>query len=463
LNRTLRQAKSIQGEMDVPSSYHEAASIALPALFAAGETVIRSLPKCQGMEALYLFLRKHFGTVSREGTGLTILGSGGFTSPSLPPQLEMESVPDLVESLAPLFFGRGVKILCPPQVMTRRFQYILKKLDAAGFMLNRSEVEGKIQLELVSSSPDSVAMELDRPDEAAKVACLFALIAGATGESKIIEATPLPGDCESLLKRMGAEIQVHRKGGEMTAESPEENPPTDELEKRIRRLQAKKETSAEKPLKVITVKECKALNGATFDLQGDLLLAAPFLLATTLLNQSSLTLRRIGGSAMSGFLLALRRMGAQVKSERLRDADAFDLQVESAKLMGRRLSGELTANIGEMFPFVAVAAAFAQGQTLIRDATFLHDGPTDLIEGTIANLKAMGAKVGEIEDGIVIEGAKEYDGAEFDSFGHPAMAMAFSAAAVKNKGESVIQNAEAVDFLWPDFYFKLESALGQGK
>jgi len=462
VNRQLRQVKSIRGEVEIPASYREALTIALPALFAAGDTVIRNMPKCGGTEGLFAFLNKYF-SVSREAGNMTIRGSNGFASPSLPAEIDAEAVPDVLERLLPLFFSRGVKIFCNKQALTRRFEHTLKRLDAAGFMLSRSEVDGKVRLELSSSAPDVVEMELSFPDEAVKTACVFALVAAGTGTSKLIETTPLSGDCEAILKKMGADIHVQRKGGEMSADSPEESEPVDELEKRIRRIQAKKESSVERPLKIITIKECKQLTGATFDLQGDLLLAAPFALAATLLNNSKVTCSRVGGSALSGLLITLRRMGALIKTDRRRDADAFDLVAEPAKLSGRRISGELTAGIGELFPFAAMAAAYAQGQTLIRDAAFLHDGPVDIIDGTIKNLKAMGVHVGEMEDGIVIEGAKEYDGAEFDTFGHPALGLAFAAAAVKNKGESVIKNAEAVDFLWPDFYFKFESLLEQGK
>jgi 3-phosphoshikimate 1-carboxyvinyltransferase len=163
----------------------------------------------------------------------------------------------------------------------------------------------------------------------------------------------------------------------------------------------------------------------------------------------------------NGFIQALRRMGARVQTHRDKSNAFYRCEAESSKLNGRRISGELTATISEMFPFLALAAAYASGQTVIRDALFLRDGYVDIIEGTIKNLKTMGVKIGEIDDGIVIEGAKEYDGAEFDSFGHPAIAMAFSAAAVKNNGESIIKNAEIVDLLWPDFYYKFETLIKQ--
>lgn len=459
MNRTLRQAKSIRGELEVPASYNEVVSIVMPSLFASGETLVAPVPKCGGIEALFGFLNKQFGGVSRESGKLIVKGSGGFASSTLPSELDAGEVPDLVERLIPLFFGRGVRISCRKEALPPRFLKILKKLDSAGFLVTRSDEGERIVFQLTSSAPDAVEVEINPPDEIAKVSALYALLAGATGLSKVIETTPLPNNCEGILKKLGADIYVHRKGDEMDMNAPDETEPVDELEKRIRRLQARKESANERPLKVVTVKEHRQLTGTSFELQGDLLLAAPFFTSALLLNNSSVTIKKIGGSAIAGLLSVLRRMGAPLKTERSRNGDAFDLVSESLRLSGRRVSGELTASLGEAFPFAAVAACYAQGQTLIRDADFLREGPCDLIQGTLKNLKAMGAKVGEIEDGIVIEGAREYDGAEFDTFGSPILGLAFSVAAIKNKGESVIKNAEAVDFLWPDFYFTLESLL----
>ena len=114
------------------------------------------------------------------------------------------------------------------------------------------------------------------------------------------------------------------------------------------------------------------------------------------------------------------------------------------------------AGIGEMFPFVCVAAAFAEGQSVIRGAGFLRERKTDQMSAVVKNLRAMKVKFGELEDGLVIEGASEYDGVEFDSFGDPAVAMAFAVAGTKNLGQSRLHNAEAVDEVWPDFYAQLE-------
>jgi len=458
VNRTFHQAKGISGEIQPPASVSALLKATLLSLFAKGETTIENTPKCGAAEELFSFVQRSFGAITRQGGSCIVQGSGGFSDPSLPAAIENIPSAETLELIAPLFFRKGVRISGNASSITGRFRNALKKLSASGFSFEFKEQDNAFQLEIIPSSPESLECAIDHPDETMKTICLFAAMAAASGQNRIIETTPLPGETEAIAQKFGAIITVQKQGASYEeSEQEHEQDHGNELERRIRRIQKQKAAeSDEKSMRIITVREQPVLTAAHFTLTGGAVCAAPFLLAATLCGHSTVTVKGIS-SGCAPFIHVLRRMGGRLQTEKHKDSDRFDCQVSSAPLAGRRFSGELMAGIGELFPFVCVAAAYATGQTIIRDADFLRQGPMDLFTGTLKNLRTMGVKTGEIEDGIVIEGAREYDGAEFDACGHPAIAMAFSVAAIKNQGESTLVNAEAVDQYWPDFYFQFEN------
>jgi 3-phosphoshikimate 1-carboxyvinyltransferase len=109
-----------------------------------------------------------------------------------------------------------------------------------------------------------------------------------------------------------------------------------------------------------------------------------------------------------------------------------------------------------------VAAALAQGKTVIRNAKELRVKETDRITTVVNNLRAMGGVVTEFEDGMEIEGGHPLHGAELDSYGDHRIAMAFAIAGLFASGETVIRNVECVNTSYPGFSHHLEAVL-QGR
>ena len=442
----------MEGRVEIPSSYREMARAFFLSLFASGETTLSPLPRCAGTEALMAFIKSHFQKVRREGDALVVTGTGSFAGNGLPQEIDIGDHPEFLEGLFPLFFHRGALFKGNVQALRPRFRRALKQLEGAGFSFSLQERGSLFHLEVMKSSPNAVEVEFERAEETVRNMTLLALLSAATGENRIVEGVPFRSELDTLLHGFKASFVAHHKGD--AAVGPEEDEAeTNELEKRIRRLQTKKEKSGEKPLRVLHIHETVPLRAATLTLPGDPLLAAPFLLSGLLIGNSVMTVSGPAPDSLSALLNAFRRMGGPIETVSEKGRDMPIWVARTGRLTGRRISGELTASLGELFPFVALAAAYADGQSVIRDALFLREGATDLISATLHNLKAMGVKVGEIDDGLVIEGAREYDGGEFDTFGEPALGLAMSVAAAKNKGESIIRNAEAIDQVWPDFHF----------
>ena len=81
---------------------------------------------------------------------------------------------------------------------------------------------------------------------------------------------------------------------------------------------------------------------------------------------------------------------------------------------------------------------------------------SDRIASVATNLRAMGANVEEIEDGLRIPGGQKLHGASIDSFGDHRIAMAFAVAALRAEGETEIKGADAAVISYPDFFNALE-------
>ena len=192
----------------------------------------------------------------------------------------------------------------------------------------------------------------------------------------------------------------------------------------------------------------------------DVSAAAFFLVAGSVAETATIDLLGVGVNPTRGGVLdVLRAMGAQIRvlDERERSGEPLaDLRVEAAALHGLEVGGAIVPNLIDEIPVLAVAAACAQGRTVIRDAEELRVKETDRIEATAAFLRAMGADVEERPDGLVIEGGRPLRGAEVDARHDHRIAMAAAVAALVADGPTTIHGASAAAVSFPTFWDALE-------
>ncbi len=197
----------------------------------------------------------------------------------------------------------------------------------------------------------------------------------------------------------------------------------------------------------------------------DVSAAAFFLVAGSIVEAATIDLLSVGvNPTRSGVLDVLRAMGANIRvlDERERSGEPIaDLRVEAPNgLHGVEISGDIVPNLIDEIPVLAVAAAYATGRTVIRDAEELRVKETDRIEATAAFLRAMGADVEELPDGLIIEGGKPLHGAEVDSCHDHRIAMAAAVAALMADGPTIINGASAAAVSFPTFWDQLEGVAG---
>ena len=203
-----------------------------------------------------------------------------------------------------------------------------------------------------------------------------------------------------------------------------------------------------------------ALTPVDVAVAGDVSAAAFWLVAASILPESELFLPGVGlNPTRTGVLDALWAMGAdiEVSARRSVAGEAVgDLRVRSARLSGTEIAGDLAARAIDELPVLAVAAAYAQGTTEIREAAELRVKESDRIATTAAGLRALGVAVEERPDGLQIVGGGRLRGAPLDSYGDHRLAMALAVAALGARGESEIRGDTAVAVSYPAFWSDLE-------
>lgn len=184
--------------------------------------------------------------------------------------------------------------------------------------------------------------------------------------------------------------------------------------------------------------------------------AAFFMVAALLIPNSEICMERVGiNQTRTGLLDALERMGAQIRIENAREESGepiADLVVRGGDgLLGTVVSGSDVPRMIDEFPIFAVAATQARGETIVRDAQELRVKESDRI-GTLAQeLRKMGAKIEEREDGFAIEGVTKLHGARVSAHNDHRLAMSLAVAGLIAEGETVIEGWECVADSFPHF------------
>ncbi|MBS0193210.1 MAG: 3-phosphoshikimate 1-carboxyvinyltransferase [Proteobacteria bacterium] len=191
---------------------------------------------------------------------------------------------------------------------------------------------------------------------------------------------------------------------------------------------------------------------------GDFSSAAFLIVAACIVPGSDVLIREVGiNRRRTGLLAALRAMGADIVEEnprRLGGEAVADLRVRHADLHGIEVPPAIVADMIDEFPALFVAAALAEGPTVVRGAAELRVKESDRIAGMATGLHALGVRVDETPDGAIIHGlgaAGRLRSAQVDSRGDHRLAMAFAVAAQRADGQARIADCANVATSFPGF------------
>ena len=205
----------------------------------------------------------------------------------------------------------------------------------------------------------------------------------------------------------------------------------------------------------IRVVPAKKLYSQDICVPGDISSAAFFMTAAAIMPDSCVRIKNAGiNPTRTGIIDVFKSMGARISIENVRTEsgeETADIVVSSSSLKGTVIEGEMIPRLIDELPIIAVAALFAEGTTVIRNAEELKVKESNRISAIVGELSKCGADITETADGMIIKGGKPIFGADFVTRGDHRMAMSLAVLAQLADGKSTIDDADCINVSYPNF------------
>lgn len=297
----------------------------------------------------------------------------------------------------------------------RPMNRIAKPLREMGAVIETAE-EGRPPLTIRGGKP-LTGLHYEMPMASAQVkSCL--LLAGmyASGSTSVTEPAPTRDHSERMLQGFGYPVEVH--GAKASIESGHK------------------------------------LTATQIEVPADISSAAFFMVAASIASNADLTLEHVGiNPTRTGIIDVLKLMGADISLERVREVGGervADIRVRSAQLKGIEIPEDLVPLAIDEFPVLFIAAACAQGRTVLRGAEELRVKECDRIQVMADGLTTLGVQVETTADGIIIDGGP-MGGGEVWAHGDHRIAMSFSVASLRATQPIRIHDSQHVATSFPNF------------
>jgi len=429
MKRSVRPAKSLKGEVSVPGDKSISHRSVMIGGIAEGITEIENFSNGEDCWRTVSAMRALGVKIEEDGELLRVHGVGlhGLQPPG--GEIDAGNAGTMMRLMSGILVGqRFESVLTGDEYLRRRpMRRVIEPLRGMGAEISGVEDEYP-PLTIRGGTLEPIRYDMPISSAQVKSCILFAGLY-AQGRTAVIERAASRDHTERMLRAAGATVE--------------------------------RSTLRDRERAVVSIEGEPSLAAQQIVVPGDLSAAAFFLVAAALVPESEVILRNVGlNPTRRGVVDILRRMGARVEVENERSIcgePMGDLIVRGSSLKRVRIAGDVIPNVIDEIPVLAVAATQVPGEVVIRDAAELRAKETDRITAVVENLRRMGAKVGEMPDGLIVEGGYALKGAEIDSFGDHRIAMAFAIAGLLAQDEVVIDGAEWVDTSFPGFFDVLES------
>lgn len=360
----------------------------------------------------------HQGRVSINGVGLH-----GLKQPSGP--LDCGNSGTSMRLLAGLLSGQSfdVELIGDASLSRRPMKRIAKPLAAMGAKIE-TVGEGTPPLRIKGGQAlQGIHYEMPVASAQVKSALLFAGLY-AQAKTCVTEPAPTRDHTERMLKGFG--YSVERRGS------------------------------------TVCVKSGGKLTATAIDVPADISSAAFFMVGASIAAGSDIVLEHVGiNPTRTGIIDILRLMGADLQVQNQKEVGGepvADIRVRAATLKGIHVPPELVPLAIDEFPVLFIAAACAQGETVVTGAEELRVKESDRIQVMADGLVALGIDARPTADGMIIQGGKIGSG-RINSCGDHRIAMAFAMAALRANGPIVIDDCANVATSFPGFQ-RLAQAAG---
>ena len=306
-------------------------------------------------------------------------------------------------------------------LQARPMKRVVDPLTQMGARIEGNEGGNKLPLTITGSTLHAIRYQLPVASAQVKSAILLAGMY-AEGETEVIEPTASRDHTERMLKYLGVPLTVNGNR--------------------------------------IKISKVNEINPGEIVVPADISSAAFFIVAALITPGSEVLIKNVGINPLrTGIIDILKDMGGNIEiiNQREQNAEpAGDIIARYSDLKAVEISGDLIPRAIDELPLAAVAAAFAEGETVIKDAQELRVKETDRIHAMASELKKMCVTVREFEDGMSIEEAESINGAVCSSWGDHRIAMSIAIAGLRAKGETIIEDADCVSVSYPGFFEELD-------
>lgn len=205
-----------------------------------------------------------------------------------------------------------------------------------------------------------------------------------------------------------------------------------------------------------TIQPAENLFGQKVEVPGDISSAAYFIAAGLLVPNSEILIKNVGiNETRDGIIRVAKEMGGDITLLNVKKDSGeptADILVKSSELHGIAIGGDIIPTLIDEIPIIAVMAAFAKGQTIIKDAAELKVKESNRIDIMVNNLANMGCDITATDDGMIINGGKQLTNTVVDSVLDHRIAMSFAIASLLSDGEMEILGKEIVSVSYPTFF-----------
>ena len=241
----------------------------------------------------------------------------------------------------------------------------------------------------------------------------------------------------------------------------------DHTERMIKNFGGNLEIAFEGSKNIIQLAPSNQLTAKNYTVVGDISSAA-FLIVAALISQSpGLEIINVGiNPSRTGVLLALQKMGAdiEIRNQRIESGEpCADLKIKKSILRGVELSGDIIPNIIDEIPIISIAAAFAEGETIIRDAAELRVKESDRLKAISDGFTRLGVAHKNFKDGMSIMGSSNPllidQPISIESHEDHRIAMSFLIAGLKCSKPIIVKDCKNIFTSFPNF-IELISSIG---
>lgn len=421
--RIIRPARNVLGSLRLPGDKSISHRYGMLAAFAEGTSRFTNFSTGADCASTLACMQALGGKVSRlEDGSIEVTGVGGRVTPSKEP-LDCGNSGSTMRMISGLLAPQeGTFTLVGDDSLSRRpMERVRKPLAAMGARLTLTEGHAPVVIQGAQLN----AMDYTTPVPSAQVkTCILLAGLQTAGTTTVREAVRTRDHSELALRAFGATLS--------------------------------------RSIDSVSITGPQTLHAIEAAVPGDLSSAAFFLCAAAIFPGSSLVLDALGLNPTRAALLdVLTLLGARIVVLHLEEKHAelvgtVQITAPEEGLGSTAISGGLAAQLIDELPVLAAIAPYTRGGIRIRDAKELRVKESDRIALVARNLRAMGAEVMEFDDGLDVPGGQTLHGATIDSGGDHRIAMAFSVAALRAEGDTLIQGAESAAISFPEFFDLLD-------